>query len=323
MKLLRRRFLHLAAGASALPVLPRVATATDYPTRPIRIIVGVPAGLSPDLVARVIGEFLSGRLGQSIIVDNHPGAATNLAAEIVLKAQADGYMLLMAVSGNAINATLYPNLNFHFVQDSTPIAFVASNSFLMVINPSVPAKSVAEFIAYAKANPGKIYMASQGVGIIPHLCGEQLKMMTGIDLVHVPYRSSFLPDLLGGRVQVAFLSIAASLDYVRSQKLRALAVTTATRSTVLPDLPTVGESVPGYEAVGWFGIVGPKGLSTAIVDKLNAEINAVVADPKIKERLAGMGVDPMPMTPIDFSKRLTADVEKWGKVIKFANIKPE
>jgi len=285
--------------------------------------VGVPAGLSPDLVARVIGESLSERLGQAIVIDNHPGAATNLAAEIVLKAQPDGYMLLMAVSGNAINATLYPNLNFHFVQDSTPIAFVASNSFLMVINPSVPAKSVAEFIAYAKANPGKIYMASQGVGIIPHLCGEQLKMMTGIDLVHVPYRSSFLPDLLGGRVQVAFLSIAASLDYVRSQKLRALAVTTATRSTVLPGLPTVGESVPGYEAVGWFGIVGPKGLSTAIVDKLNAEINAVVADPKIKERLAGMGVDPMPMTPIDFSKRLTADVEKWGKVIKFANIKPE
>ncbi len=322
MKLPRRRFLHLAAGAGALAVVSRIAKAEDYPARPVHIIVGLPAGGAPDIGARLVGQSLSERLRQSFVIENRPGAGTNIAVESVVRAPPDGYTLLWVLAGNAINVTLYAHLTFNFVQDIAPVASVIRNTFVMVVHPSIPAKTVPEFIAYAKANPGKINMASPGNGTLPHLCGELFKMITGVDMIHVPYRSSILPDLLSGQVQVTFDGIAAAIEYVRLGKLRALAVTTATRQEVLPDIPTIGESVPGYEASGWWGIGAPKSTPAPIIEMLNKEINAVIADPNVKARLVGLGVEPMSMTPTDFGKLIAAETDKWAKVVKFAGIKP-
>ena len=322
MKLPRREFLHLAASAAALPVLPRVAKAEDFPTRPVHIIVGLPAGGAPDIGARLVGQSLSERLRQPFVIENRPGAGTNIAVELVVRAPPDGYTLLWVLAGNAINVTLYAHLTFNFVEDIVPVASVIRNTFVMVVHPSIPAKTVPEFIAYAKANSGKINMASPGNGTLPHLCGELFKMMTGVDLTHVPYRSSILPDLLSGQVQVTFDGIAAAIGYVRPGKLRALAVTSATRQAVLPDIPTIGEFVPGYEASGWWGIGAPKSTPAPIIEMLNKEINAVVVDPNVRARLVGLGVEPMPMTPADFGKLIAAQTDKWAKVVKFAGIKP-
>jgi tripartite-type tricarboxylate transporter receptor subunit TctC len=319
----RRHFLHLAAGAAALPVLPRVASALDYPTRPVHIISGFPASSAPDIVARLVGQPLSEQIGQPIVIDDRPGAGGNLAAEIVVRSPPDGYMLLLATVVNATNPTLYPDLNFSFIRDIAPVACIGGSDFVMVVTPSVPAKTVAEFVVYAKANPGKINMASPGNGTAPHVFGELFKMMTGIDMVHVPYRTSYMPDLLAGQVQVAFTPMPLSIEYIRTGKLRGLAVTGATRSDELPNVPTVGETVPGYAASGWFGLVASKGTSNAIIDKLNTEINAVVADADMKTRLVGLGVSPMPMMPAEFGKLIADETEKWAKVIRAANIKVE
>jgi tripartite-type tricarboxylate transporter receptor subunit TctC len=323
MKLPRRTFLHLAAGVAALPVVSRIAKAQTFPTRPLHIISGFPVGSAADIVARLVGQPLSERIGQPIVIEDRPSAGGNLATEVVVRSPPDGYVLLMATVVNAINPTLYPDLNFNFVRDIVPVACIGGGDYVMVVTPSVPAKTVAEFITYAKANPGKINMASPGNGTAVHVFGEMFKMMTGIDMVHVPYRTSYLPDLLAGQVQVAFTPIPFSIEYIRTGKLHGLAVTSATRSDALPDVPAVGEFVPGYAASGWFGVVAPKGTSNAIIDKLNTEINAVVADPNIKTRLVGLGVPPMPMTPADFGKFIAAETEKWAKVVKAANIKPE
>jgi tripartite-type tricarboxylate transporter receptor subunit TctC len=323
MKLRRRHFLHLAAGAAALPTLSRNAKAQTYPTRSVRIIAGFPAGSAADIVARLVGQPLSERIGQPVVIEDRPSAGSNLATEFVLKSPPDGYLLFMATVVNAINPTLYPDLNFNFVRDIAPVARIGGGDYVMVVTPSVPAKTVAEFIAYAKANPGKINMASPGNGTAVHVFGELFKMMTGIDMVHVPYRTSYLPDLLAGQVQVAFTPIPFSIEYIKAGKLRGLAVTGATRSDALPDLPTVGEFVPGYAASGWFGLVAPKGTPNAIIDKLNTEINAVVADPDMKTRLVGLGVPPMPMTPAAFGQLIAEDTDKWAKVIRAANIKAE
>jgi tripartite-type tricarboxylate transporter receptor subunit TctC len=319
----RRHVLHLAAGAAALPAVTRGAWAQTYPTRPVHIIVGFPPGGAPDIIARLIGQRLSERLGQQFIIDNRPGAASNTGTEIVAKAPPDGYTLLIVVSTTAVNAALYTNLNFNFVRDIAPVASIGDNSFVMVVNPSFPAKTLPEFIAYAKANPGKINMASQGIGTTPHVCGELLKMMTGVDFVHVPYRGSLIPDLLGGQVQVYFGPLPALIVYIRTGELRALAVTTAMRSEALPDIPTMGEFLPGYEASGWFGVGAPKNTPVEIIDKLNSEISADVADPDLKARLVGLGVAPRAMTPTEFGKFIAAEIDKWGKVVKFAGIKPE
>jgi tripartite-type tricarboxylate transporter receptor subunit TctC len=323
MKLHRRLFLHLAVGAAALPTLPRTASALDYPARPVHIVVGFPASSGPDIVARLVAPWLSERLRQQFIVEDRPGAGSSIAAQDVANAPADGYTLLMATGANTINATLYPNLNFDFVRDVAPVAIINGAPFVMAVNPAVPAKTIPEFVSYAKANPGKINMASPGIGSTPHLCYELFKMMTGVDLVHVPYRASFLTDLISGQVQGAFSTVPQVIEYVKDGKLRALAVTSATRVDVLPDVPTVGESVPGYEANSWFGMVAPKSTPTEIIDKLNAEINAVVADPKMKLQLVGLGVPPMSMTPAEFGKLIADYTDKWGKVIKFAGIKVE
>jgi len=323
MKLPRRTFLHLAAGAAALPAASRIARAQTYPTRPVRIVVGFPAGATPDIVARVAGQALSERFGQQFVIDNRPGAGSNIAAEIVARAPADGYTLLLTVSANAINATLYANLTFDFIRDIVPVGFIGDGPFVMVVTPAFPAKTVPEFIAYAKANPGKINMASQGSGLATHLMGELFKMMAGVDLVHVPYRSNYMADLLGGQVQVAFAPMPSVIEYVGDGRLRALAVTTATRWRLLPDIPAIGEFVPGYDASGWNGIGAPKSTPTEIVEKLNNEINAVIADPKIEAHLIDLGIKPMAMTPADFGKRIAADTAKWAKVIRFANIKPD
>jgi tripartite-type tricarboxylate transporter receptor subunit TctC len=319
----RRKFLHLAAGAAALPATSRFARAETYPSRPVHTISGFPAGSAADIVARLVGQPLSERIGQPIITEDRPGAGGNLATEIVVRAPSDGYMLLMATVANAINATLYPDLSFSFVRDIAPIACIGAGNYVMAVTPSIPAKTVAEFIAYAKANPGKINMASPGNGTAVHVFGELFKMMTGIDMVHVPYRTSYLPDLLASQVQVAFTPIPLSIEYIRTGKLRGLGVTGATRSDALPDVPTIGEFVPGYAASGWFGLVAPKGTSNAVVDKLNTEINAIVADPNMKGRLVGLGVSPMPMKAAEFGKLIADDTEKWGKLIREANIKPE
>ena len=322
LELPRRKFLHLAAAAGALPVGSRTARAQDYPARPVHIVVGLPAGGAPDIGARLVGQSLSERLRQPFVIENRPGAGTNLAVESVVHAPPDGYTLLWVLAGNAINVTLYAHLTFDFVRDIAPVASIIRNTFVMVVHPSIPAKTVAEFIAYGKANPGKIYMASPGNGTLPHLCGELFKMMTGVDLIHVPYRSSILPDLLSGQVQVTFDGIAAAVEYVRPGKLRALAVTAATRQEVLPDVPTIGESVPGYEASGWWGVGAPKNTPPPIVERLNEEINAVLADPGVKARLAGLGVEPISMTPAGFGKLIATETDKWAKVVTFAGIKP-
>jgi tripartite-type tricarboxylate transporter receptor subunit TctC len=325
MKLPRRRFLHLTAGAAALPVASRLAWGQDYPSRPVRIIVGFAAGGAPDILARLIGQWLSERLGQQFVVENRPGAGSNIATEAVVHAAADGYTLLLASMGNAVNATLYDKLNYDFLRDIAPVAFISREPLGMEVHPSFPAKTVREFIAYAKASPGKINYASAGSGTSLHMAGELFKVMAGVDMVHVPYRASApgLTDLLGGQVQMMFSPLPSSIEYVRAGRLRALATTGASRSNALPDVPTVGEIVAGYEATAWYGVAAPRSTPAEIIDKLNKEINAGLADPKLKARLEELGSSPFAASPADFGKHLAAETEKWGKVVRAANLKPE
>ena len=325
MKFPRRRFLHLAAGAVALPAVSRMARAQAYPSRPVRIIVPFAAAGAFDIMARLIGQWLSERLGQPFVIENRPGAGTNIGTETVVKAPPDGYTLLLAGTPNAINATLYEKLNFNFIRDIASVAGISRAPLVMAVHPSVPAKTVPEFIAYAKANPGKISMASAGIGAPSHVSGELFKMMAGVDVVHVPYRGAgpALVDLLAGQVQVGFPSMPSSIEYVRAGKLRALAVTSATRSDALPDIPTVDEALPGYEASASYGIGAPKGTPVEIIDMLNKDINAALGDPKMKARFADLGGTVIPGSPADFGKLVAEETEKWAKVIKFAGIKPE
>jgi tripartite-type tricarboxylate transporter receptor subunit TctC len=321
----RRRILRLAAGAAALPAISRMSWAQAYPTRPVRIIVPSPAGGSGDVTARLVAQRLTDRLGQQFVVENRPGAGTNIGTEAVVRAPPDGYTLLLVGSSNAINTALYDKLNFNFIRDIAPIAGIMRVPNVMVVNLSVPAKTVAEFIAYAKANPGKLNMASAGNGTPQHIYGELFKVMTGVNIAHVPYRGNALAltDLLGGQVQVMFDSMPNSIEYIRAGALRALAVTTATRSEALPDLPTVGDFLPGYEASTWYGVGIPKNTPTNIIEKLNKEVNAALADPKMKARLAELGGAVLPRSPADFGKLIADETEKWGKVIRAANIKAE
>jgi tripartite-type tricarboxylate transporter receptor subunit TctC len=325
VKLPRRRFLHLAAGAAALPALSRIAKAQAYPTRPVRWIVPFPAGGPTDTLARPIAQWLSERLGQPFVIDNRPGAGTNIGTEAVVRAPADGHTLLLIAPSSAINATLYDKLNFNFVRDIAPVATITRQSQVMVVNPSLPAKTVPEFIAYAKANPGKINMASSGIGTGQHVAGELFKMMTGVNMVHVPYRggAAAITDLVAGQVQVMFTSPLGLIEYIRAGKLRALAVTTATRSEALPDLPPVGDFVSGFETTAWFGVGAPMNTPTEIVDKLNKEFNAALADPRMKARISDMGAAPFVGSPADFGKLIADETERWAKVVKFAGIKPE
>jgi tripartite-type tricarboxylate transporter receptor subunit TctC len=325
MKLPRRTFLHLAAGIAALPAVSRSAWAQAYPSRPVRVIVPFgPAG-GTDIVARLTGQWLAERLGQPFVIENRPGGASNIGTEAVVRSPPDGYTLLAVDVTPAINATLYENLSFNFIRDIAPVATIDRVANVVVVHPSLPAKTIPEFIAYAKANPGKINMASAGSGSGIHVSGELFKMMTGINMVHVPYRGTgpALTDLLGGQVQVMFATMPAAIEYIKSGKLRALAVTTATRSEALPDLPTVSEFVPGYEASTPHGIGAPKKTPNQIIERLNKEINAALADPKIKARFADLGATPLVGSPVDFGKLMAEETEKWAKVVKFAGIKPE
>jgi tripartite-type tricarboxylate transporter receptor subunit TctC len=321
----RRQFLHLAAGGAALPAVSRFAWAQAYPARPVRIVVGLTAGSASDIVARLVGQWLSERLGQPFVIENRPGAGTNIAAEAVVRSTPDGYTLLLVASPNAINASLYDKLSFNFIRDIAPVAAISREPNVVVVSPSVPTKTVPEFIAYAKANSGRINMASAGNGTTSHLAGELFKMMTGVNMVHVPYRGGgpALTDLLAGQVQVFFPPMVVPVGQIRAGKLRALAVTTATRSEALPDIPTVGEFVPGYEASVWFGLGAPKGTPIEIIDKLNQETNAALADAKIKARIVESGGNALGGSPADFGKLIADETEKWGKVVKFAGIKPE
>jgi len=325
MKLPRRQFLHLAAGAAALPVLSRIARAQAYPSRPVRLIVPVAPGGGYDLVARPMGQWLSERLGQPFIIENRPGAGSNIGTEAVVRAPADGYTLLLVAAANAINATLYDKLNFNFIRDIAPVAGIIRTALVVVVHPSFPAKTVPEFIAYAKANPGKLTMASGDVGTPSHPAGQLFKMMTGVDMVHVPYRgvAAALTDLLGGQVQVAFGSVPSSIEYIRAGKMRALGVTTAIRTQALPDIPTVSEFVPGYEATAWYGIGAPRATPAEIVDKLNKEVNAALDDPKMKARLADLGGTVFAGSSADFGKFIAEETEKWGNVIRALNIKAD
>jgi tripartite-type tricarboxylate transporter receptor subunit TctC len=324
MKLPRRRFLLLAAGVAALPAVSRIARAQTYPVRPVRVVVGQAAGSSSDIHARLIGQWLSEHLGQQFLVEVRPGAGGNIATEAVVRAPADGYTLLLVNAQNAINASLYDKLDFNFINDIAPIANIDRSPLVMEVNPSVPARTVPEFIAYAKANPGKINMASAGNGGPHHVAGELFKMMTGIDMIHVPYRGSTpgLTDLLGGQVQVMFDVMASSLPHIRAGRLRALAVTTATRSELLPDIPTVGEFVPGYEASAWVGLGAPKGTSADVIAKLNTEVNAALADVKMKARLTDLGGTVLAGSTAEFGKFIADETEKWAKVVKFSGAKP-
>jgi tripartite-type tricarboxylate transporter receptor subunit TctC len=326
MTVARRQFLHLAAGVAALPAVARFAWAQSYPARPVRIIVGFAAGGPNDILARLMGQWLSERLGQQFVIENRPGAGSNIATEAVVRAPPDGYTLLLIGTPNAINATLYDKLNFNFIHDIVPVASFIRGALVMVVHPSVPAKTLPEFIAYAKANPGKLSYGSGGIGGISHITPELFKQQAGgLDILHVPYRgvAPALTDLLGGQVQVVFVNMAPSIEYVRAGKLRALGITTATRSAALPDIPSIGEFVPGYEAGTVFGLGAPRNTPTEIVDKLNKEINAALADPKIKARLADLDSMVLGGSAADFGKLLIAETEKWGKVIRAANIKPE
>jgi tripartite-type tricarboxylate transporter receptor subunit TctC len=325
MRLPRRRFLQMAAGAVALPAVSRVALAQAYPTRPVHIVVAFPAGSTGDVVSRLMGQWLSERLGQPFIVDNRPGAGSNIATEEVVRTSPDGHTLLCVTTANEIGATLYEKLNFNFIRDIAPVAGLIQLPLVMEVNPAVPANTISEFIAYAKANPRKINMASAGNGTIQQVAGELFDMMAGVQMLHVPYRGSppALTDLIGGQVQAMFDLTISSIEHIRAGKVRVLAVTTATRSAVLPDIPTVGEFVPGYEASGWTGLGAPRDTPAEIVDRLNREINAGLADPRLKERFANIGAAPMPMTPAKFGKLIADETEKWGKVVKFAGIKPE
>jgi tripartite-type tricarboxylate transporter receptor subunit TctC len=326
MKLPRRNLLHLAAGAAALSALSRIAWTQTYPARPVRIIVGQAAGSGSDTAARLIGQFLSERLGQQFVIENRPGAGGNLATEAVVRAPPDGYTLLLANGANTINASLYDKLNFDFVRDIAPINRLAIFSFVMEVNPSVPTRTLPEFIVYAKANPGKINMATAGSGSTSHVTGELFKMMAGVEMVHVPYRGSTpaLTDLLGGQVQVMFDATPSSLPHIRAGKLRPLAVTTATRLEVLPDVPTVGDFVPGYEASSWLGFGAPKNTPAAVIDLLSNAINLAISHAAIKARLVDLGGSVLaPISPAEFGKFLASDTEKWARVIRTANIKPE
>ena len=324
MNLSRRGFLHLAAGAVALPAASRFAWAQTYPSRPVRWVVGFPAGGAADIVARLLGQWLSDRLGQPVIIENRPGAGSNTGTEVVVRATPDGYTLLAATATNTINAALYKNLNFDFIRDISPVAGTIGVPLVMEVHPAFPAKTVPEFIAHAKANPGKINMASAGIGTSPHMAGELFKMMSGVDMIHVPYRGGTpaLADLLGGQVQVYFSVLPESIELVRSEKLRALAVTTVTRSEALPDVPSLGDFVQGYETSSWHGVGVPKNTPADIVEKLNREINAGLADSKIKARLAELGASPLTLSSSDFGIMIQ-QTAKWAEVIRAGSIKPE
>ncbi len=321
----RRRLLRLAASFAVVPAISRIAAAQPYPSRPLRIMVGAPPGGAFDILARLIGQWLSERLGQPFIIENRSGAGSNIATEAVIKAPADGYTLLLVSSANAINATLYEKLSFNFIRDIAPVASTVRQPQIMLVNPSFPATTVPEFIAYAKANSGKINMASAGNGTGPHIAGELFKMMAGVNMVHVPYRGGApaLTDLIGGQVQVMFIGPIEVLEHVKTGKLHALAVTTATRLVVLPDIATVGEFVPGYESGTWFGIGAPKNTPAEVIERLNNEINAGLSDPRFKARLADLGAAILAGSPADFGRLITDETEKWGKVIRTANIKPD
>ena len=325
MKLPRRTFLHLAVGAAALPAVAPIATAQAYPSRPVHLVVGFAAGGGYDIVARLIGQWLSERLGQSFVIENRPGAGTNIATEAVVRAPPDGYTLLLIGSTNAINATFYQKLNFNFIRDIAPVSSITQQPQAMLANPSFPAKTIPELIDYAKANPGKVNMSSPGVGTISHLAGELFKMMAGVNLVHVPFggNSPALTALLGGQVDVSVASLPSSIEYIRTGKLRGLGVTTAMRAEALPDVPSIGEFVTGYDVTAWYGVGAPKGTPVDIIDTLNKEINAGLADPKLKARLADFGGTPLVLSPADLGKLIAQETEKWGKVIRAANIKPE
>jgi tripartite-type tricarboxylate transporter receptor subunit TctC len=325
MKLPRRNFLHLAAGTAALPAVSRIARAQAYPTRPVHWIVSFAAGGANDIVARIVGQYLSDHLGQQFIIENRSGAGGNVGMQSVLSSVPDGYTIAFVGPNYAINPTLYEKLPFNFIRDSAPVAGLIRLANVMAVHPAVPANNVAEFIAYAKANPGKINYASGGVGTSPHLSGELLKMMTGINLVHVPYRAaaSAYPDLMAGQVQMLFDNIPSSIGHIRTGKVRTLGVTGAKRVAAIPDVPTIGETVPGYEVSIWYGMAAPRGTPPEIVEKLNQAVNAVLADPKLQARLAELGGEPMPMTPAEFGKLVAEETEKWAKVIRAANIKAE
>ncbi|HEY2136817.1 MAG TPA: tripartite tricarboxylate transporter substrate binding protein [Xanthobacteraceae bacterium] len=323
MTLVRRKFLSLAVGLASLPALSRVARAADYPTRPVHLVVGFPAGSGPDIIARLTAQWLSTHIGQEVIVDNRPGAGSNIGTEIAAKAPPDGYTLFLAVSANAINASLYENLNFDFARDLVPVGMVALTPFVIAVNTSFAAKNLSELIALAKAKPGTIDMATSGVGSGSHVSGELLQMMAGIKLVHVPYRGNYVADLLGGQVPLAVSPMPQVIEFVKDGRLRALGVTTATRSSMLPDVAAIGEVVPGYDASGWFGICAPKGTPAEIIAKLNAQISAGTADADMRKRLVTLGAEPRAMTPAEFSRFITDEIEKWRKVIKFAAIKPQ
>ena len=325
MKLPRRQFLHLAAGAASLTAVSRIAWGQSYPTRPVRIIVATAPGGLPDILARLIGPWLSGRLGQQFVIENRPGGGSTIGTEAVVRAPPDGYTLLLVATTHAINATLYDNLKYNFVRDIAPVAGIMRVPEVMVVNPSVPAKTVPEFIAYTKANPGKINFGSPGIGTPSHVDGELFKMMAGVDLVHVPYRGGapVMTGLLGGQVQVLFGTASLTIEQIRAGKLRPLAVTTATRWEGLPDLPTVGEFLPGYEASAWSGIGAPRNTPAKIIDTLNKEINAALADPKMKARIADLGGTVLTGSPTDFGKFIADETEKWAEVIRAANIRPE
>jgi tripartite-type tricarboxylate transporter receptor subunit TctC len=325
MKLPRRQFLHLAAGAAALPAVSRLARAQTYPTRPVRLIVAFAAGGPNDIVARLVGQWLTERLGQPFVVENRAGGGSTVGTEVLVRSPPDGHSLLLCSPANTIGASFYEKLSYNFVSDTAPVALVAQGASVMETHPSVPAKTVPEFVAYAKANPGKINMASSGTGGYQHVTGELFKAMTGVNLVHVPYRGAgpALTDLLDGQVQVFFDTLPSSIEHIRAGRLRALAVTTATRSAVLPDTPTIGEFLPGYQSSTWWGVVAPKSVPEQVVARLNAEINAALADTKIAARLSDLGAVPEPISPTAFGTLLADETEKWAKVVKFAGIKPE
>jgi tripartite-type tricarboxylate transporter receptor subunit TctC len=325
MKLPRRKFLELAGTVAAAAAFPQFASADDYPSRPVRIVAGFAAGGGVDITARLIGQWLTEHLGQSFVTENRPGAGGNIGTEAVVNAAPDGYTLLLATVPNAVNASLYEKLKFNFIRDIAPVAGIIRVPMVILLNPSVPVKTVPEFIAYAKANPGKVNMASAGNGSAPHMAGELFKMMTGVNLVHIPYRGQgpALTDLLGGEVQVLFATAPGTTEYIATGKLRALAVTSAARAEVLPELPPVGDFVPGYETSQWYGLAAPRNTAAEIVDKLNREINAAIADPGMKARLAAIGGEPLPGSPAEFGRLIAEETEKWAKVVRAAGIKPE
>ena len=322
MTLARRKFIHLVAGAAALPALPRLAWAADYPTRPVHIISGYAPGAGPDIMGRLAAQWLSQKLNQQFIVDNRPGAGSNIGTEIAAKSAPDGYTLYVAVSTNAVNQTLYQNLNFNFARDFVPAAFIGATPFVLVTSPQFPAKTLPEFIAYAKANPGKVDYATSGVGTGPHVSAELLKMMTGIDIVHVPYRGNYVTDVMAGTVPAACSPMPQVIEFIKDRRLHAVAVTPGKRWPDLPDVPAIGEFVPGYEASGWYSLVAPTGTPADAIARLNAEMNAGLNDPALHARILALGVEPRPLTTAEFGKFIAAEIDKWAKVIKFAQLKP-